>query len=53
VSDHPVCADSERGLFLFGAATPPHEEGNTPHSTFGQFVVESHDTLTAHLHAIV
>src|SRR5262245_24017876 len=29
VTDHPVCADSERGLFLFGAATPPHEEGIT------------------------
>src|SRR5882724_556204 len=28
VSDHPVCAISERGHFLTGAATPPHEEGN-------------------------
>src|SRR5262245_35558198 len=25
VTDHPVCADSERGLFLFGAATPLKE----------------------------
>src|SRR5580765_6578747 len=31
VSDHPVCAASVASLhFLTGAATPPHEEGNTP-----------------------
>jgi len=30
VSDHPVCAASEASrLFLIGAATPPHEEGNS------------------------
>jgi len=27
VSDHPVCAASERGLFLDGAATPPVSGG--------------------------
>ena len=27
-SDHPVCGNSERGLFFDAAATPPHEEGN-------------------------
>ena len=32
VSDHPVCAASEASrLFLTGAATPPHEEGNLAH----------------------
>jgi hypothetical protein len=31
VSDHPVCAASEASrLFLTGAATPPHEEGDYP-----------------------
>ena len=24
---HPVCAGKERGLFLYGAATPPVQEG--------------------------
>ena len=29
VPDHPVCAASDASrLFLTGAATPPHEEGN-------------------------
>ena len=27
VSDHPVCAKSDRGLFLDGAATPPFQGG--------------------------
>src|SRR6266850_4726536 len=30
LSDHPVRAVFGTGLFSYGAATPPHEEGNLP-----------------------
>src|SRR6266481_4242346 len=34
VSDHPVCGASVASrLFIEAAATPPHEEGNTPTRT--------------------
>jgi hypothetical protein len=39
VIDHPVRSNKVASrLLLDVAATPPHEEGNTPHSTFGQYV---------------
>ena len=31
---HPVCASKEGGLFLYGAATPPVQEGNLLADTF-------------------
>src|SRR5882762_8747898 len=46
VSDHPVCAASERDLFLNGAATPPVPGGCSPPVPGGE-----HPRLTIFAHS--